>query len=316
VCLSLLIATIPASAATLGDVCQPGAAAPPCNDTLPSLGSAQIQVAAAFKPLFAGYPGFTGSSGVLQSPVLYDPSTVIGRSIPIKDGSGPDIAGLPVGAGGTIVSDGLLTAPGGFMGGGVGANEVHTQIVSFDLKNPSGTVQIRAGAAASDRPNSLGEVQSQSNSGMPANDFPASSFFDIFVDVDLPAFGGFDGGTVHNTSALQVYNNALASLPPRVIYIHGNSNAVPIFFNTNDPGGQYHAGDQLGWLILAGHGAGYMAAGVDANGNWAGPDVTQFQTFMSMQTPLQIAAPEPGTMMIMLSGLAALIAVGRWRRSV
>jgi hypothetical protein len=312
-CFSLLIAVAPAIGQTLGDPCVPSGT-PACNDVFTSLGSFKIQVSTPFLPLFAGYPGF--SSGVLSSPVLFDPGTTVGRSVVIKDGSAADTVGTIVGSGGppVTVNDSLLTPPPGFAGGGVGADEVHTQIFSFDLKNPAGNVQVRAGSAASDRPSSPGEVQSKSNSGLPANDFPAASFFDIFVDVDLPAFGSFNGGTVHNgdTSPLEILNNAVPNLPPKVIYIHGNSSAVPVFFNTTDPGGQYHAGDQLGWLILAGHGAGYAPTG-QAGGQWTGPDVNQFQTFMSQQTPL-LVAPEPGTMLIMACGLA-LLAAGRRRKS-
>jgi hypothetical protein len=155
-------------------------------------------VSPKFRPFFAGYPGYIASTSVLVSPVLCDPGSAVGRSAVIKGASVADTGGVPVGTAGTPVSDTLLTAPSGSSGAGLGANEVHTQIGSFDLKTPGGSVQVRAGAATSDRPSSFGEVQSQSNSGIAANDFPASSFFDVFVDIDLPSAGGFDRGTVHN----------------------------------------------------------------------------------------------------------------------
>ena len=40
------------------------------------------------------------------SPMLYDATTTIGRSAPLLNGSAADLAGVPVGTLGTIVSDG------------------------------------------------------------------------------------------------------------------------------------------------------------------------------------------------------------------
>ena len=110
---------------------------------------------------------------------------------------------------------------------------------------------VRAGSFAPLRPKSFGEVESQNSSGLPANDFPADSFFDVFVEVDLPDFGLFPGGTVYNKKAL-VVNTTVGDLPPQLVYyIHGSTRSVAVYFKANGPG--WIAGDLLGFLSLAGH---------------------------------------------------------------
>ena len=102
-------------------------------------------------------------------------------------------------------------------------------------------------------------MESLSASGLPANDFPAESFFNVFVEVAIPVFGGFPGATVTNSTALVVRNDNLLGFPPKVVYLHGDgdSPAVPVAFQSADPGGLWAAGDFFGWLILAGHGVGF-----------------------------------------------------------
>ena len=107
----------------------------------------------------------------------------------------------------------------------------------------------------------------------PANDLPGSSFFDIFVQVDMPACGGFPGATVYNTVPLIVKNPNLTALPPRVVYLHDTSTVVPILFkNANLP--KWNANDILGYFVLAGHGIGFTNSQSDVN---------EFNTFMSQQ---------------------------------
>ncbi|MBI2924218.1 MAG: hypothetical protein HYY24_00760 [Verrucomicrobia bacterium] len=266
------------------------------DDTTTSLGTFRIIVEPAFQPLMAGYPGYDGVSR-LNSPLLFDPATMIGRSDPFTHGSLADTTGTPVGTAGTLVSDSLFTlVPGGFQGP-EGTREVHTEVRSLNMT--AGPVAVRAGTAAPSQPVSLGEVESKSADGVPANDFPAESFFDIFVEVDLPALGGFPGATLYNTTPLLVQNNDLPNFPPKVIYTHGNSSPVPILFKDTNPG-EWNAGDQFGVLVLAGHGLSY-----DINNP---EDVAHFQFFMATQTEI----PEPHEYAL-VAGLG-LVAFALFRR--
>jgi hypothetical protein len=258
------------------------------DDHTTSLGSFKIQVNANFQPMFAGCPGF--ASPVLSSPTMFDPATVVGRSNVILDGSPGDINGVPVGTAGTIVSDGMLFPPPGFPCTGVtgacssGPNtrEVHTEVRS--LKMTAGPVAVRAGlwynSAVRQSPParvSPGEVVSQSGpTGVPATDFPASSFFDVFVQTDMPACGtgGFPGATLYNSSPLIVKNLNLTMFPPKVVYLHDTSTVVPILFlNANPP--LWNAGDILGYFVLAGHGVGFTNSPADINA---------FNQFMNCQS--------------------------------
>jgi hypothetical protein len=143
---------------------------------------------------------------------------------------------------------------------------------------------------------SVGLVQSQANGestpdgdgdpvGDTTYDFPASSFFDIFVEVVLPnALPPFYPSTVSSTAfplagaALYsdpstplivqnvppndpVNNPALCGLPPAVVYIHGGNTFAPnLYFAQTGPVNPatglpyYNAGDILGSVVLAGHG--------------------------------------------------------------
>jgi hypothetical protein len=118
-------------------------------------------------------------------------------------------------------------------------------------------------------------VESQSGpGGAAANDLPGSSFFDIFVRVDMPACGKFPGGTVYNLVPLIVKNPNLTALPPRVVYLHDSSTVVPILF-LNDNAPLWNKDDVLGYFVLAGHGIGFTNSQSDVN---------EFNTFMSSQT--------------------------------
>lgn len=246
------------------------------DDVTTSLGSFKIQVANQFAPLFNGCPGYDATSKILQSPTMYDPGTIVGRSNVITDGDANDQNGVPVGTAGTVVAENILFPPPGFPCAGVagctsgaGTREVHTEVRSLKLSN--GPVAVRAGvwynnAAATSSPPariSPGEVESQSGpGGAAANDFPASSFFDIFVKVDVPACGGFPGATLYNSSPLLVKNSNLTQFPPRVVYLHDSSTIVPILFlNANAP--TWNADDILGYFVLAGHGVGFTNSQAD-----------------------------------------------------
>jgi hypothetical protein len=119
---------------------------------------------------------------------------------------------------------------------------------------------------------SIGLVQ-QDLSGL-HNDYPAASFFDIYVHVFLPPVTGtltanafpVQAGTVPTSMGLQaaelanaaanpliITNNGITSFPPQVTYIHGQTPAVPInFVGDNSP--WWTNGEVFGYLILAGHG--------------------------------------------------------------
>lgn len=236
--------------------------APPCDETTPSLGKYRIYISPKFRPNFAGCPAYQnticGSSAFrLESPNLFDSATLIGRSAPHLHGSAADTGGTPVGDSGTLVKDSDFTVPPPWLQGPNGSREIHTEIVGMSLTG--GGASVRGGLSAPTRPKSFGEVESQSASGLPANDFPADSFFDVFVEVDLPICGSFPGGTVYNQQALLVVNTNVGDLPPQVVYIHGNSSFVPVYFkfaSTGSPPVPWGAGNLLGWLSLAGHGVG------------------------------------------------------------
>jgi hypothetical protein len=258
------------------------------DDNTSSLGSFKIQVTNQFAGMFAGCPGW--NSPILTSPTMYDPFTKVGRSNALLDGSAADTAGVQVGTAGTIVSEGMLSAPPGFpcqgatgaCASGPNTREIHTEVRSLKMVNLGGGSPVVRAGVWYDNPNiqqppskvSPGEVESHSGpGGAPAKDLPGSSFFDIFVQVDMPACGGFPGATVYNTVPLIVKNPNLTSLPPRVVYLHDTSTVVPILFkNANPP--KWNANDILGYFVLAGHGIGFTNSQSDVN---------EFNTFMSQQ---------------------------------
>ena len=256
------------------------------DDNVQSLGQFNIVVNPAFQAMMAGYAGYNATTKVFTSPVLYDGSTDIGRSKPLHKGSAADINGVPVGFAGTNVSDSMLVVePAGL--GPVGTREVHTMIYALDLT--SGAAAVRAGINAPDQPVSAGEVESYSGAmGSPTNDFPAQSFFDVFVDVDLPAGGTntipFPGATLYNSMPLIVQNTNLTSFPPQLVYIHGMSTAVPIKFRTG--GSLWSAGDTFGVLTLAGHGV-FTNGGPIAHETLA-EATAQLQSALAATTPAPV----------------------------
>jgi hypothetical protein len=259
------------------------------DDNTSSLGSFKIQLTNQFAPMFAGCPGF--NNPILSSPTMYDPATKVGRSNALLDGSPADTNGVPVGTAGTVVSEGMLTPPPGFPCAGApagcrsGANtrEIHTEVRSLKMVNLGGPLPVVRAGVWYDNPNvqnppskvSPGEVESESGpGGAPANDLPGSSFFDVFVRVDMPACGRFPGATVYNLIPLIVKNPDLTTLPPRVVYLHDTSTVVPILFlNANPP--LWNKDDLLGYFVLAGHGIGFTNSQADVN---------EFNKFMNSQT--------------------------------
>ena len=238
-------------------------------DNMRSMGKFQILVSPAFRGLMAGYPGYDGTSR-LTSPRLFDPNTVVARSVYHLDGDATDIGGASVGPAGTIVSDSDFSlVPAGFEGP-AGSREIHTEIRELNLTVLvlGARISVRAGMDAPDQPISIGEVESKDASG--STDFPADSFFNIFVELDLPAAADFSGpppstfpaATLFNSEPLLIQNSSVTVLPPKVVYIHGNTSAVPLFFKS-DHLPEWQSGDLFGWLVLAGHGAGFDNSTVD-----------------------------------------------------
>jgi hypothetical protein len=222
----------------------------PGTDTTTSLGQFSIVINPAFKPGFAGNPGYNPATNIFTSPILFDPSTLINRSSTTTVGSSLYFGGLPVGApsNGTVSAGSISLIPNGYVPP-AGEDTVFTRIQSLDMTGSG--FSVRAGSAAPGIPSSVGEVTSNATDGgvgNPANDFPARSFFDVFVDIDVPGVG-----TLTNPSPLVVENPGITTFPPVVIYTHGNSSAVPLIFT----GGSF-AGDTLGLLTLAGHGVSYQ----------------------------------------------------------
>jgi PEP-CTERM motif-containing protein len=234
------------------------------TDTTQSLGQFSIVVNPAFSAQVAANfaSNYNASANILTSPLLYDPTTTIDRSSTTTVGSAAYTNGLTVGspANGTVKASSIAVLPTGY-NPPAGEDTVFTQIHSFNLSGPGG-FSATAGAAASDQPASVGEVVSNATGagiGNPSSDFPARSFFDIFVDVTVPGVGTFN-----NSTPLIVDNNSITSFPPVVIYTHGNSTAVPLMFEAGNVFGE-PAGTVFGLVTLAGHGAGYTNSSTGVN---------------------------------------------------
>lgn len=216
----------------------------PADDVTASLGQAIIWVHPTFRPLVSGYPGWGfPQPNHWTSPVLYDGNTIIGRSAVHTHGSIPDLNGTPVGTAGTIISDGnfaFVPGPPQFTSGPAGNREVHTELYKLNMVDGCGFgIAVRAGTGAGVPFISPGEVEAL------GADFPAESFFNVFAEVDVPFYGGT---ILQNTAPMVISDNNLTSLPPTVVYIHGGTNAVPVYFK-NGPA----AGALFGYLRLAGH---------------------------------------------------------------
>lgn len=222
------------------------------DDTTTSLGQFRVLVDTPFRDVMKGVTGYDDTTHKFTSPLLYDGATTIGRSNAFIGGSQQDIDGVSVGSAGTIVKQGDYTnVPDDFKN--TGRREVATEITSVNLTALDGSgFAVHMGSKAMDQPRSVGEVQSKSTSGNPSDDFPARSFFDVFVDVVVPGLG-----VLHNSDALVVQNPDLNNFPPKVVYTHDASSAVAIYFNSDNSMLGIHKGDRFGWLVLAGHGVGY-----------------------------------------------------------
>jgi hypothetical protein len=249
------------------------------------------------------YSGYAGPvSGILTGPVMFDGNTMIGESAShvFPESVFPVAVGTPDQyPAGTTYSNILgysdyAYIPPGFASPSGAPDEIFTEIEQMDLTgyvdtngascsdprvptiSQSGTggpgsgvlTTVKAGPGAmgigSSLPlnrRSIGMVQ-QITAG-PGSDFPAQSFFDIFVEVTLPQVPGTvanydfptNGAVLYNDASdpLFIENLSVSNLPPTATYIHGNTTAVPILFKYSNPP-YWAAGDVLGYLTLAGHG--------------------------------------------------------------
>ena len=255
--MAILVGTVgrPALAAPFTNTCTSGTATPAggCDDTTGSLGMFIVWISNAhsgfFRSLVAGEAGWNPVTHEWTSAVLEDHLTKIGRSYVFAEGSPADLGGVRVGSANTMVSDAMLSNPFGDLTSPW--NEFHTELRSMNLLgglcpcggtySPTG-ILVRGGTAAAVPTPSFGEVEAQS----PFSDFPARSFFNVFVEIDLP----FGIGTLHNLPGdpLVVKDTNLTTLPPKVVYKHGGTSAVPVYFK-NGP----YVNELFGYLRLAGH---------------------------------------------------------------
>jgi hypothetical protein len=210
--------------------------------------------------------------GVLTSPTLYDPTTVIGRSDPFVSGGPEETQGALAGKapGRTYVRDSQLVVRPAWGEPTNGAREVHTFIKSMHLVDSLTTrvgFSVKAGMLAPTRPVCAGQVEG----GTAASDFPANSFFNVYVVVDLPSGGFLPPIQLVNVDPLLVQQTNIFSFPPRVVYQHENSTAVSMYFNndcviTNPVTGEQipaPRGTLFGQLTLAGHGVSFSSADLD-----------------------------------------------------
>ena len=259
---------------------------PAGDDVTTSLGQFQIVLDQAWVPIFdviiPNSPLGTVSStkhirlyhnGVLTSPTLYDPSTMIGRSDSFIVGSPQEFAGALAGStpGRTYVTESQFVVHPSWPGPASGAHEIHTFLKSMHMTDSLTTrfgFSVKAGMQAPTRPVCAGQVEG----GSGASDFPANSFFNVYVVVDLPSGGSLPPIQLVNVDPLLVQQTNISSFPPHIVYQHENSTAVPVYFNTNciihDPTtGQdinVTRGTLFGQLTLAGHGVSFSSVEVEA----------------------------------------------------
>jgi hypothetical protein len=210
--------------------------------------------------------------GVFTSPTLYDQSTMIGRSDPFAIGSPLEFAGTLAGRapGRTYVTASQFVVHPSWPEPAAGGHVIHTFLKSMHLTD-SFTGQfgfsVKAGMLAPTRPVSAGQVEAGTGPG----DFPANSFFNVYVVVDIPGGGLLPPIQLVNVDPLLVQQTNIAYFPPHLVYQHENSTAVSVYFNTNcdipDPttGGTIHVtrGTLFGQLTLAGHGISFSSAEIE-----------------------------------------------------
>jgi hypothetical protein len=329
--LSVLLAAIAAGSAFAGSTFQSASGCTfPCNENTQSLGQFIIMVAAPFQAALNGVQGYDPTSGLFISPLLYDSNTIIGTSTAYTDGSRP--ASLTVGATAsgppavTAVTETNTNAPTAVPAGyPTGQDAISTAILNTSLA--ANGFQVNIGASYPSGGNAagmvdLGEVQaSNCSNNVPAgcNDFPAQSFFDVFADISVPGLGDFSNPS-NQPLVVSSTLPAGSSLPPKVLYVHGQSGSVSIVGDTNNPN---FAGDTLGTFVLTGHGASYQNTPSDDElfGDELEADVnadsslnTEEKSFLDAEID-SYDLPEPSTLVLLFSGAAGLLGWRRFRLS-
>jgi hypothetical protein len=258
---------------------------PAGDDNTFSLGEFQIVLDTSwvkiFNALLANSPwAGSGSSGHLRiyhngtftSPALYDPATKIGRSDAFYPGSAIDYAGALAGGapGRTYVTQSQLVLHPSWPGPPLGARVVSTFLKSMRLADTfTGNYgfTVKAGMQAPTRPVCAGQVEAESATA----DFPANSFFNVYVAVNIPASALMPALELVNVDPLLVQHTNITFFPPHLVYYHENITAVPIYFNKavtihNPLTGadiQVNRGDLFGQLTLAGHGISFSSAEIE-----------------------------------------------------
>jgi len=254
-------------------------------------------------------PRCTAQNRTIPSPVLSESRTRVGRSEPHYDGDASrDMFGTYVCQKGTLdqcedffaarVSDGDFMVqffPSNMGDGPVGTQEVHTQLLSLNMKK--GANAVRAGDALNidflDQPElrSIGEVQSLNP---PDSDggFPAESFFLLFAEIDMDVNGdGQVDFTLFNesTEPLIVQGTGLTKFPPKLVYTHSATVwATPL----KERNGGVHA---IADIRMAGHGINFKCANgerCDRKGTRDG-EKSDFELFEEVFESLPLAPINP-----------------------
>jgi hypothetical protein len=235
------------------------------DDVRPSMGKFAIWVDPDFRSMVQPSPCYSNFTKEFVSPLLFDTATEIGRSAPYTDGGATDVAGPSVGTDAVAIPRSVFFTPPyllptlNFMDGPAGTNEVRTRVKMLDMASRDTNFRVRAGNLAGVTALSPGQVEDTNPS--PTDDFPAESFFDIFAEIDV-TFPGFAGPETLETDApLLITNPSLPGpLPPDVVYIHGETPAVPVRWKTGPNQGRI-----FGYLRLAGHGISFECQCNDPN---------------------------------------------------
>jgi len=196
------------------------------DDSMFSMGVFKVVVNPPYRSLLApsgplfGYPGYVSADGRLTSPLLFDFNTQVGRSDPYNRPLGGTVdVGVP-----TMGLQGYgdyPLIPAAWSGAPAGTREILTRIRSLALRSSSQECRntdprvphppidyqfVSAGPAQGVAAKTVGMVQERVVNGAAPPDFPARSFFDVFVDFQMAGpqsgspdcrehtTGTFDGG--------------------------------------------------------------------------------------------------------------------------
>ena len=228
----------------------------PGNEHTKSYGVFKIKVNPAFVGLFTGCPGF--ASGIFTSPTLYDPHTEIGVSGVVPPAAYP---GAQVGVNNATTGPSITVDPGAYdppLHPDPSHKRVITHMRTLHMTKAGTPITVDISpwnpSSGTTRP-SVGAVTSTGTT-----DFPADSFFQMFVQITLPPCGGLPGPVkLHNRSpreplVVKASLPAGSHLPPTgIVYVHDETNVVPIRF-LEDGGSRWKKDDVLGCIVFAGHG--------------------------------------------------------------